>query len=295
MRHADAVERVPTQFMRRFHFVLRRIETMNRLRIAALNRLRTADPTPFGGVASPVLRRPERRCEEFMERNPRRRRSIGSTALRNSTLRLLLILPWICFIELESFAFDFNGKTDILWQQRETGETAVWLMDFVRYSSVALITNDFGRGWEVAAAADFNRDGQTDLLWRNFMTGENQIALMHGTNRWARISITSGSTNFYVVGTGDFNGDGYPDILWNYRDNQRAGIWFMHEGKWTDQVAWLPNREGGDWWPVATGDFNGDSQSDIVWRNRRNGRNALWLMENPVAASLGPLLVTVME
>ena len=48
------------------HFFLKRSGTMNRLRIAALDRLRTADPTPYGGVASLVLRRSERRCEGFM-------------------------------------------------------------------------------------------------------------------------------------------------------------------------------------------------------------------------------------
>ena len=47
-------------------FALKRIGPMNRLRSAALDRLRTADPTPCSDVASPVLRRPEQRCEEFM-------------------------------------------------------------------------------------------------------------------------------------------------------------------------------------------------------------------------------------
>ena len=55
-----------SEFMESLLFILKRIGPMNRLRIAALDRLRTADPTPYGGVVSPVLRRPERRCEGFM-------------------------------------------------------------------------------------------------------------------------------------------------------------------------------------------------------------------------------------
>ena len=54
------------RFMESRHF-LKLIGPMNRLGSAASDRLRTADPTPCGGVASPVLRRPKRRCEGSWE------------------------------------------------------------------------------------------------------------------------------------------------------------------------------------------------------------------------------------
>lgn len=32
------------------------------------------------------------------------------------------------------------------------------------------------------------------------------------------------------------------------------------------------------WVPIASGDFDGDGQTDLVWRNTQTGRVVLWLM-----------------
>ena len=38
-----------------------------------------------------------------------------------------------------------------------------------------------------------------------------------------------------------------------------------------------------EWQIAATGDFNGDSQSDIVWQNNQTGARAIWLMNGTTA------------
>ncbi|MCP4155373.1 MAG: VCBS repeat-containing protein [bacterium] len=40
-----------------------------------------------------------------------------------------------------------------------------------------------------------------------------------------------------------------------------------------------------DWLIVGTGDFNGDNKTDILWRNKNNGQNALWLMDGTIRSS----------
>lgn len=175
-------------------------------------------------------------------------------------------------------AFESDGKTDIVWQNKASGETAVWFMDFAKFSTSGRITNDIGSAWQIAATADFDRDGQTDLFWRNSATGENDIWLMRGTNRISRQTISKGSTDYYVVGTGDFNGDGYPDILWRHRSEDLSGVWFMNGPTWTGTVGWLTPMKDAQWRPVATGDFDNDGHTDVVWRHIENGKTVIWFM-----------------
>ncbi len=82
------------------------------------------------------------------------------------------------------------------------------------------------------------------------------------------------------------------DILWQYEDtanpsdpqNGDAAIWLMNgtSATATPIVATAPP----DWHVIATGDFNGDGHSDILWQyedaanpsDPQNGTTAIWLM-----------------
>ena len=41
----------------------------------------------------------------------------------------------------------------------------------------------------------------------------------------------------------------------------------------------LPASVNTDWKLCGTGDFNGDNNVDLVWRNVSNGNNAVWFMD----------------
>ena len=184
----------------------------------------------------------------------------------------------LCFGAVAAYGFNSDGETDIVWQNTQRNEIAVWFLDEARFQSSGRITNDFEQGWRAVAAADFNRDGRMDLLWRSQSKGHNAIWLMNGTNRIAKQTITTGSPNFHVVGTGDFNADGYADILWHDSTNELSAVWFMSGTNWSGTVGWIPRSSGPNWQPAVTGDFNNDGNADIVWRNIENGRNAIWYL-----------------
>src|SRR5690606_28828265 len=53
-------------------------------------------------------------------------------------------------------------------------------------------------------------------------------------------------------------------------------VWFF-DGQTRTGTATLP-AIGAQWALGGTGDFNGDGNTDIVWRNVNTGANAIWLM-----------------
>jgi Domain of unknown function (DUF4114)/FG-GAP-like repeat len=88
---------------------------------------------------------------------------------------------------------DFNrdASLDLVWRNRVTGETALWLMGGEQGNQfqerVALFTVA-DPAWQIQGAGDFDRDGDPDILWRNAMTGQVVEWIMAGTQyergRW---------------------------------------------------------------------------------------------------------------
>jgi ELWxxDGT repeat protein len=197
---------------------------------------------------------------------------------------------------------DFNGdgNADILWRN-SSGEVATWLMNGTSITSGADVTSNGAAvrpdaSWSVAGTGDFNGDGNADILWRN-SSGEVSIWLMNGSTITSGADVTSNGTtvrpdaSWSVAGIGDFNGDGNRDILWRDTSGEVA-IWTMNGtaitggGDLTSGGASV--RPDASWSVAGIGDFNGDGNSDIVWRNS-NGSLALWLINGNTVTSGGPI------
>jgi hypothetical protein len=182
---------------------------------------------------------------------------------------------------------DFNGdgKTDILWRNKTTGQNVVWLMNGANYSSYAELLQVADTNWKIVGTGDFNGDGKTDILWRNMSTGHNVVWLMDGVNyggyAWL-LEVTD--TNWQIVGTGDFNGDGKTDILWRNKSTGQNIVWLMN-GAALSSYSWIDTVADTNWEIVGTGDFNGDGKTDILWRNKSTGQNIIWLMKGATLSS----------
>jgi len=182
---------------------------------------------------------------------------------------------------------DFNGdgKTDILWRNRSTGQNVVWLMNGAAFSSYSLIDAVADTNWQIVGTGDFNGDGKTDILWRSKNTGQNVVWLMNGTALSSYVWIdTVADTNWEIVGTGDFNGDGKTDILWRSKSTGQNVVWLMN-GAALSSYVWIDTVADTNWEIVGTGDFNGDGKTDILWRNKSTGQNVVWLMNGTALSS----------
>jgi len=131
-----------------------------------------------------------------------------------------------------------------------------------------------------AAHNDFNGDGRSDILWRNddgTLTDWLGNANGNGgfTDNWNN-AVASASTDWHVVGTGDFNGDGKVDLLWRNDDGTIADWLGADNGGFIRNYANSVKSVSNDWTVAATGDFNADGHSDILWRNT-DGTIVNWL------------------
>jgi ELWxxDGT repeat protein len=198
---------------------------------------------------------------------------------------------------------DFNGdgKADILWRNSTSGEVTEWLMNGATVVSGGDVTSNGvavapDATWSVAGIGDFNADGQKDILWRK-TDGTLAAWDMNGAAIASSGVLTSGGVavkpdaTWSIAGIGDFNGDQSADILWR-NSNGTLAIWLMNNTTITSGGAITSNgvavSPDASWHVVQIGDFNGDGNSDILWRND-NGGVAEWIMSgNTIMKSLTP-------
>jgi hypothetical protein len=158
-------------------------------------------------------------------------------------------------------------------------------------SSFGYLSGILDTNWKIAGTGDFDRDGNTDILWRYYGAGEfqgwNVVWLMNGEAiiDFAYLNGTS-DMNWKIVGTGDFNRDGNVDILWRYQGTGEFQgwnvIWYMTGGT-TTSFGYLYTISDMGWEIGGTGDFNGDGNTDILWRYYGTGQfqgwNCIWYMQ----------------
>jgi len=139
-----------------------------------------------------------------------------------------------------------------------------------RFVLRALGTTGVEIRFEQPAHNDFNGDGISDILWRNDATGN--ITDWLGTANGGFVGNTdaawnNASSNWHIVGTGDFNGDGRVDILWQSTDGEVTNWLGKANGGFQGNITNADNHVDSSWKVAATGDFNGDGRTDILWQN----------------------------
>jgi probable HAF family extracellular repeat protein len=198
---------------------------------------------------------------------------------------------------------DFNGdgKADILWRQ-STGALALWDMNGTTISASGVVTFQGSAlapdaSWTIAGVADFNGDGMADILWRQnsgalALWNMNGSAITSSTTVTAQGKAVAPDASWSVAGVGDFNGDGNSDLLWRQSSTGSLAVWLMNGSNVVSSglVTYQGKQVAPDasWSIVEVGDFNGDGNSDLLWRQGSSGALAEWLMSGNQITSTAP-------
>jgi len=186
---------------------------------------------------------------------------------------------------------DFNNDRydDILWRNITTGQNKISFMDGPTVLSEQAVAPAADTNWQVAGIGDFNYDKKADILWRHDVNRRVWMYLMDGNTvingGGAGEHIAFTSENWDIQGVGDFDDNGKSDILWRHNTNGRVWAYLMDGITVANHPAGNPTEPGKhiaftglDWNIKAIGDYNGDGQDDIFWRNDTFGWNHMYFM-----------------
>jgi hypothetical protein len=129
--------------------------------------------------------------------------------------------------------FDSDAKTDLVLQNSNNGQVAIWIMDGSTFMSDAVLsqTVSIAAGWKIVGAGDFNGDTRDDLLLQNSNTGRLAVWFLNGTT-YASDALLAKAFNaadgWSAVGTGDFNKDNKADIVLQNSANGNVAVWLMN-------------------------------------------------------------------
>ena len=192
---------------------------------------------------------------------------------------------------------DFNGDgmTDMLLLNDTTHGVAVWQMNGSQITDGPQIgAINAAAGWHFQTTGDFNGDGKTDLLFLNDTTHALAIWQMNGTQIAAspQIGSVNAAAGWHFQDTGDFNGDGKTDLLFMNDTTHGVAIWQMNG----TQIAASPQigsiNAAGGWRYDATGDYNGDNKTDLLFENTTTHALAVWLLDGQNILA-GPQIGTI--
>jgi len=231
------------------------------------------------------------------------------------------------FTYIATHDFNGDGKSDILWRDT-SGNVAMWLMNgnsVLSSAAIATVPN----AYSIVGQGDFSGGGIADLLWRD-NSGNLSIWFMNGLTISSTASLGNVPTNWTVKGTADMSNDRIGAILWQDTAGDVA-VWSMFGSTVTstailgtvDPSTWslIGSTSGAilwrdtsgnlalwqvsgsqvaatslgavtsNWRVVGLGDFNGDGNVDILFRDSNSGTVAIWFLNSSAqvqsTASLG--------
>ena len=128
--------------------------------------------------------------------------------------------------------FDRDGKVDVLWHHRLTGDLYVWSLDGTVTTAGSYLTpKSFSdTRWQIRAVGDFDGDHQPDILWHHQVTGDLYVWYLNGTVTVAGSYLTPKSfadTRWQIRRVVDLNGDDKPDVLWHHQVTGDLYVWFL--------------------------------------------------------------------
>lgn len=183
---------------------------------------------------------------------------------------------------------DGDGRSDVLWRNSSTGAMLYWSAANASHRTAVRLS---GLAYNVAPGFDVSRTVAL-LTYPDWDTPARSVIVVRdrdnhdydlffdGSGGYGAYSIWVGNADWRIAGAGDFDGNGVSDLLYRNQRDGRNGV--LSEASWADWAGYseLPSVANLAWAVAGTGDFDGDGNSDILWRNSATGQNIIWRSAN---------------
>jgi hypothetical protein len=131
------------------------------------------------------------------------------------------------------------------------------------------------------AVNDFNGDARSDMLLINNSAHTVYEWQMNGSQISANLLVgtINGAAGWNYTGNGDFNGDGRADMLFINSSTHGIAEWQLDGAQVTANPQIGTFNAAGGWSYTGTGDFNGDSKTDLLFLNPTTHGIAIWQID----------------
>jgi VCBS repeat-containing protein len=195
-----------------------------------------------------------------------------------------------------------DGFGDLLYVRASDGKLSYLHSDGTAAGAATNVNSNFGNGpgvnWQVVGTGIFNatNNRNASVLLQESNTGNLEI-WKAGVNSNSNLFATQPGANWTATAIGDFDGDGASDVLLYDSVAKQTEIMFLAGNAQTNAAAAVVSTmavntpvntgSGVGFHPVASGDFNGDGKSDILWAGNTTGDLHVTLMDGNAIAGAG--------
>ena len=194
---------------------------------------------------------------------------------------------------------EFNGDalSDLVYRRSSDGLAEIQYLFNNSTIGGGVIANDaFDASWSLITSADANGDGISDLVYRRASDGLVEIELIGGDISTGPRAVGGGAiagnpfdASFNIVASGDFNGDFHTDLVYRRPSDGLVEIQFLNGNNAVGGGTIAGNPFDASFNIVASGDFNGDGKSDLVWRRPTDGLVEIQLLNGNAAIGGGTI------
>jgi hypothetical protein len=166
-----------------------------------------------------------------------------------------------------------DGKSDLFWYSAAAHRMSYWLMNGPLMTSWQGF--DVPAGYQPMGTGDFDGNGYSDILW-NSPSGDMYMWLSNGSSFTSQYVGAYPGGDWVLAGRADINNDGRTDLIWYSPRIGRASYWLMNGPTMT---AWQGVWTNTGLKALATGNFDGNADSDIIWLTP-SGTMVMWIFNS---------------